>query len=329
LHFYLFQCNIYTDKDELFYYMITEKGESAIARQLDSGHVWRRAVKFSKWHGLGNDFILVEDRPDRWPDGQLAELANCVCDRHFGIGGDGLIFIFNDDQGILTMRIFNADGSEAEMCGNGLRCVAKYAYLNGLVGRPVFPVNTGAGVLVPEVIMDGDRVVAVRVDMGEPVLERDRIPVLGAPGTRMIEEEILAGDERVIATAVSMGNPHCLLFVPDVSGAPVGSLGPILERHELFPNHTNVEFIEIGSGEDIAVRVWERGVGETLACGTGACAAAVGSALTNRTGRRMRVNLPGGQLLIEWSDNNHVFMTGPAEEVFRGELGEDFMRSEI
>jgi diaminopimelate epimerase len=281
-------------------------------------------VKFSKWHGLGNDFILVEDRPERWPAGRLAGLASRVCDRHFGIGGDGLIFIFKDDQGTLSMRIFNADGSEAEMCGNGLRCVAKYAYLGGLVPQRAFAVNTGAGVLVPEVIMDGPRVAAVRVDMGEPVLERDRLPVLGAPGTRMIEEEILVGDERVIATAVSMGNPHCLLFVPDVSSAPVCSLGPILERHELFPNHTNVEFIEIRSGEEIAVRVWERGVGETLACGTGACAAAVGSALTNRTGRRVLVNLPGGQLLIEWLDDNHVFMTGPAEEVFRGELVEVF-----
>jgi diaminopimelate epimerase len=286
-------------------------------------------VKFTKWHGLGNDFILVDGRPDRWPTGRLADLARRVCDRHFGVGGDGLIFIFKDDQGTVSMRILNADGTEAEMCGNGLRCVAKYAYLNGLVDRLIFDVNTGAGVLVPEVIVDGNRVVAVQVDMGEPVLERDRIPVLGTPGTSMIEEEIALGEERVIATAVSMGNPHCLLFVPDVSRVPVCSLGPRLERHDLFPNHTNVEFIEIRSGDEIAVRVWERGVGETLACGTGACAAAVGSVLTNRTGRRVLVNLPGGQLLIEWLDNNHVFMTGPAEEVFRGELGEAFIRSEI
>jgi diaminopimelate epimerase len=279
-------------------------------------------VKFSKWHGLGNDFIMVEDRPERWPAAQLAALASRVCDRHFGIGGDGLILIFQDDQGIVNMRIFNADGSEPEMCGNGLRCVAKYSYLHGLVNRKTFAINTRAGMMVPEVIMDGGQVVAVRVDMGEPVLERDRLPVLGAPGTRMIEEEIRAGDGWVNATAVSMGNPHCLLFVPDVSCAPVCSLGPILERHALFPNHTNVEFIEIVSGEEITARVWERGVGETLACGTGACAAAVGSALTNRTGRRVRVNLPGGQLLIEWPDNNHVFMTGPAEEVFLGDLGD-------
>jgi diaminopimelate epimerase len=278
-------------------------------------------MEFTKWHGLGNDFILVEDRPERWPAVQLATLASRVCDRHFGIGGDGLIFLFKDEQGTVNMRIFNADGSEPEMCGNGLRCVAKYAYRHGLVTQKVFAINTRAGMLVPEVIMDGDRVALVRVDMGEPVL--------GAPGARMIEEEIWVADERVSATAVSMGNPHCLLFVPDVSGAPVGSLGAILEKHELFPNHTNVEFIEIRSREEIAVRVWERGVGETLACGTGACASAVGSALTNRTGRRVRVNLPGGQLLIEWSDNNHVFMTGPAEEVFRGEFDEAFMGGEV
>jgi len=286
-------------------------------------------MEFTKWHGLGNDFILVEDRPERCPALQLAALASRVCDRHFGIGGDGLIFVFKDEQGTVNMRIFNADGSEPEMCGNGLRCVAKYAYLHGLVTQKVFPINTRAGMLVPEVIMDGDRVATVRVDMGEPVLERDRLPVLGTPGTRMIEEEIRVGDERVSATAVSMGNPHCLLFVSAVSSAPVGSLGAILEKHELFPNHTNVEYIEIRSREEIAVRVWERGVGETLACGTGACAAAVGSALTNRTGRRVRVNLPGGQLLIEWSDNNHVFMTGPAEEVFRGETAEACKRSEV
>ena len=184
-------------------------------------------MKFTKWHGLGNDFILVDGRPDRWPAGRLADLARRACDRHFGVGGDGLIFIFKDDRGTLSMRILNADGSEAEMCGNGLRCVAKYAYLNGLVDRLIFDVNTGAGVLVPQVIVDGNRVVAVKVDMGEPVLERDRIPVLGTPGMRMIEEEILAGDEQVIATAVSMGNPHCLVFVPDVSRAPVCSLGPV------------------------------------------------------------------------------------------------------
>jgi diaminopimelate epimerase len=284
-------------------------------------------MKFTKWQGLGNDFVLVEGRPDRLPSGRpgAAELARRICDRHFGVGGDGLIFIFKDDQGMLTMRIFNANGSEAEMCGNGLRCMAKYAYLNGLVDRPTFDVHTGAGVLVPEVIMDGDRVAAVRVDMGEPVLERQLVPVLGAPGSRMISEEITVGEDRLIATAVSMGNPHCLLFVPDVSSAPVGSLGPRLERHDLFLNHTNVEFIEIRSDDEIALRVWERGVGETLACGTGACAAAVGSALTNRTGRRVLVNLPGGQLMITWADNNHVFMTGPAEEVFQGELSAHLM----
>ena len=281
-------------------------------------------MKFTKWHGLGNDFVLVEDRPERWPPRQLATLAGHICDRHFGIGGDGLIFIFKDDLGVMNMRIFNADGSEPEMCGNGLRCMAKYAYLHGLVSQRTFAVRTRAGVMVPEIIMDGDQAVAVKVDMGEPVLDRERIPVLGAPEARMIEEEIALGGERVTVTAVSMGNPHCLVFVTDLSQAPVGSLGPRLERQELFPNHTNVEFIEIRSNDEIAVRVWERGVGETLACGTGACASVVGSALTNRTGRRVLVSLTGGQLLIEWSANNHVFMTGPAEEVFQGVLGEAF-----
>ncbi|MGD0152651.1 MAG: diaminopimelate epimerase [Thermacetogeniaceae bacterium] len=281
-------------------------------------------MEFAKWQGLGNDFILLDGRPERWPAKQLADLASRICDRHFGIGGDGLIFVFKDDRGMVNMRIFNADGSEPEMCGNGIRCVAKYAYQRGLVSQTAFPVLTRAGVMLPKLILDGDRVAAVQVDMGEPVLERDRVPALGVAGTRMIGEDVQVGSERVTATAVSMGNPHCLVFVPDVAQAPVYSLGPLLERHELFPNHTNVEFIEVRSDNEIAVRVWERGVGETLACGTGACASVAGSVLTGRTGRLVRVNLPGGQLLIEWADNNHLFMTGPAEEVFTGRLGAAF-----
>ncbi len=150
-------------------------------------------MEFTKWHGLGNDFVLVEGRPDRWPPGQLASLASRICDRHFGVGGDGLMFIFKDDQGTVNMRIFNADGSEPEMCGNGLRCVAKYAYLRGLAPQRSFDIKTKAGVMVPEIIMDGDRVAAVKVDMGEPVLDREQIPVLGAPGARMIEEECRPG----------------------------------------------------------------------------------------------------------------------------------------
>lgn len=281
-------------------------------------------MEFTKWQGLGNDFIIIEGRPEQWPSAQLARLASRVCDRHFGVGGDGLIFVFKDDQDVVNMRIFNADGSEPEMCGNGIRCVAKYAYQRGLVNQTTFQVLTKAGVMAPELIIDNGLVTAVRVDMGEPMLERDRVPALGVPGTRMIEEEIQAGVDRVKATAVSMGNPHCLLFVTDVLQAPVHGLGPILERHQQFPSHTNVEFIEIRSDDEIAVRVWERGVGETLACGTGACASVAGAVLTGRTGRRVRVNLPGGQLLIEWAENNHIFMTGPAEEVFRGQLGETF-----
>lgn len=284
-------------------------------------------MEFSKWQGLGNDFILMDGDPDQWPAGQLSTLASRICDRHFGVGGDGLIFVFKDDRRVLNMRIINADGSEPEMCGNGIRCVAKYAYQRRLVGELLFDIKTRAGVMVPEIILEGQQVVAVKVDMGAPVLDRGRVPVLGAPDTYMVEEDLLVGDESVVATAVSMGNPHCLVFVPDVSAAPVHSLGRRLERHDLFPNHTNVEFIEIRSGDEIAVRVWERGVGETLACGTGACASAVGSALTNRTGRRVRVNLPGGQLLIEWADNNHVFMTGPAEEVFHGVIQESYLAS--
>lgn len=277
---------------------------------------------FAKWQGLGNDFVLIET--ENAFVNKLSSFAQRLCDRHFGIGADGLVLLLPGEKEKLMMRIFNSDGSEAEMCGNALRCAAKYAYERGLVKVRVFGVETKAGVKVPEIILEGQQVTAVRVDMGNPILNREQIPVVGSPGSQVVEEVIEIKGEFLQFTAVSLGNPHCLIFVPSVKDAPVQTVGPLLEHHEFFPQRTNVEFIEVKSSDEILVRVWERGVGETLACGTGACASVVGGVLAGRVNSRVRVNLPGGQLLVEWAPNGHVYLTGPAEEVFRGVLSQEF-----
>ncbi len=278
-------------------------------------------MRFSKWQGTGNDFVLLEVDavPETAPD-----LARALCDRHYGVGADGLVFVLPGEKEKLGMRIFNPDGSEAEMCGNALRCVAKFAFTRRRVSSPSFGVETPAGVRFPEVLTGEGGVVGVRVDMGEPVLAREAIPVLGPPGTRVLDEELHLDGETFRFTAVSMGNPHCLIFVPRLEDFPVAELGPRIERHPLFPKRTNVEFVEVVTPEVLLVRVWERGAGETLACGTGACAAVVGGFLTGRCARRAEVKLPGGTLSVAWEEDNHVYLTGPAEEVFQGELSPYF-----
>lgn len=283
-------------------------------------------MQFTKWHGLGNDFILVETKPDSLPKDRIQSFTRRLCDRNFGVGGDGLVFVFEDKQGMINMRIFNADGSEAEMCGNAIRCVAKYAYQKGIAKDTIFHIKTKAGVKVPELILKEGFVAAVKVDMGEPTLEREKIPVAGEPGGRVVSEKIEVDGDVLEFTAVSMGNPHCLIFVPDAGSAPVRTLGPRLECHRLFPSRTNVEFVEVLNRKEARVRVWERGVGETLACGTGACATVVGGVLAGYLDRKVRVYLPGGELLVEWAENNHVYMTGPAEEVFQGYLHDEFIK---
>ncbi len=280
---------------------------------------------FTKWHGLGNDFVLMEISPDNLPLGEIPAFARRICDRNKGIGGDGLVFVFRDDHKELNMRIFNADGSEPEMCGNAIRCAAKYFYTRGMVEETVFTVQTKAGKKVPEIMLEKGQVKAVRVDMGEPILEGELIPTAGFAGSRVVNEEIQVDGEPFKITAVSMGNPHCILFVPDVVHAPVSSLGPLIECHNHFPAKTNVEFVEVLSPEKVKVRVWERGVGETLACGTGACAVTVGGSLSGHLERCVEVNLPGGRLFVEWESNNHVYMTGPAVEVFEGRLTPKFL----
>ncbi|MDI6711335.1 MAG: diaminopimelate epimerase [Bacillota bacterium] len=272
---------------------------------------------FMKWHGLGNDFVIVDARRDGLADAP-GELARAVCDRHFGIGADGLVFILPAAGADAEMRIFNSDGSEAEMCGNAIRCVARYLFETGGAREPRLRIATGAGVLVPEVIpAGGGEPARVRVDMGPPRLSRDDIPMAGSPG-RAVNEPLAAGGRTFNVTAVSMGNPHCVIFVPDLDAVPLETLGPVLETHPAFPRKTNVEFVQLLSPEAVRVRVWERGAGPTLACGTGACAVAVAANLNGLTGRRVSVHLPGGVLEIEWAGDGHVYMTGPAVKVFEG-----------
>lgn len=276
-------------------------------------------MDFVKMHGLGNDFIIV--RASSFDDaGRLKPYAESLCHRNFGIGADGLVAVGKDENADIFMRIFNADGSEAEMCGNAIRCVAKLAYEEKIVGKKRISVRTLAGLRCAEIIPGpDDRVVAVRVDMGEPVLKREHIPVQGEGDVIVIKARVSTGELEF--TAVSMGNPHCVVFVEDVLNFPVTALGPELENHTLFPARTNVEFVQVLNEKEMLMRVWERGAGVTLACGTGACASLVAAVLNGKTGRQATVHLLGGDLFIEWDEkDNHVYMTGPASFVFEGKL---------
>jgi len=274
-------------------------------------------MKFTKMQGLGNDFVLVNSLEHEL-SGDLGELSRKVCDRHFGIGADGLVLILPSREADIRMQIFNPDGSEPEMCGNAIRCFARYIYEHNIVRKKVLTVETLAGIIIPELVMDGERVTSVKVDMGEPRLERGLIPMEGAAG-RVVDEPVAVDEEKYRVTCVSMGNPHCITFVSDVNNVPLSQVGPALESHPVFPRKTNVEFVHVINRQEVNMRVWERGAGETLACGTGACATGVACVLNSLTDRKVTVHLAGGDLVIEWADNNHVYMTGPAEYVFTGE----------
>lgn len=275
-------------------------------------------MKFTKMQGAGNDYVYVDCFTQRLL-GDPAELSRRVSDRHFGIGADGLILIGPSERADARMRMFNADGSESEMCGNGIRCVAKYVYDHGIAVKDRLTIETGNGVLTLDLHQDDGRVTHVRVDMGEPILESERIPT-HLPGDPPINAELEVGEWKLAVTCVSMGNPHCITFVDHVTDSLVLVAGPKVENHPAFPRRTNAEFVKVNSRHDVTMRVWERGSGETLACGTGACAVAVAGVLTNRTDRRITAHLPGGSLQLEWSESdNHVYMTGPAVEVFQGE----------
>ncbi len=278
-------------------------------------------MQFFKVHGLGNDFILVDLVKQEWPGGEedLPGAARRLCHRQFGIGADGLVLVRTSQKADVFMQIINADGSEAEMCGNAIRCVAKYLYERGGIKKEVMHIETRAGVMVPRLVLEKGRVRAVRVDMGAPRLERQDIPMIGSPG-RVVSEPLVVEGQTFHVTAVSMGNPHCVLFVPEVDQVDLSVLGPKLEKHPLFPRKTNVEFVQVLSRDEVKVRVWERGAGPTLACGTGACATVVAGVMNNYTGRVVKVHLPGGTLHIEWMEDDHLYMTGPAEEVFCGQI---------
>jgi diaminopimelate epimerase len=290
-------------------------------------------MRFTKMHGIGNDYIYVDCFQEPVPD-DPGELARRIADRHFGVGGDGLILICPSKVAAARMRMFNADGSESEMCGNGIRCVAKYVFDHGIARQNPVQIETGAGVLTLNLETAGGSVSRVRVDMGQPILEPSQIPVaLTGPADERIIDVPLAPhvelkntdgwmeacglDPRM--TCVSMGNPHLVLYCKQTRAVPLESVGPVLERQPIFPKRINVNFVEVRNTGEVTMRTWERGSGITQACGTGASAVCVAGSLSGRTGRAILAHLPGGDLELEWAIDGRVFMTGGATEVFSGE----------
>ena len=269
--------------------------------------------KFEKWQGCGNDFVLIDRGGTAVDD---TEKIRFLCDRHFGIGADGVIYVLSSVKAAVRMRIFNADGSEAEMCGNGLRCFAKYL----LSGDKFFSdddllVETGAGILTVNM-----KYGLVTVDMGEPIFAANEIPVDGFGSRKLVGEPIEVDGVTYKMTCVSMGNPHCVIFVDDIEKVALEKIGPLFETHKIFPRKTNTEFVQVVGENKLRMRVWERGSGITLACGTGACATAIAANLNGLAGKKSTVILDGGELQIDWRENNHIFMTGAAEKVFAGEF---------
>ncbi len=278
-------------------------------------------MKFTKMHGAGNDYIYIEDFKGsiKKPSQLAVEMSN----RNFGVGSDGLILILKSKNADFRMRMFNSDGSESEMCGNGIRCFAKYVYDHKLTDKEELDIETGGGIKRLKLKLKKGLVDAVRVDMGEPVLQRERIPMIGDPGMVISEDLHLPDGVTFNITSVSMGNPHVVIFVEDVENFPVSKYGPMIETFDLFPHRTNVEFVQVVNSREVIQRTWERGAGETMACGTGASAVTVACVLTKQTDRKITVHLKGGDLKTEWdSRSNHIFMTGPAVEVFKGEWPE-------
>lgn len=273
---------------------------------------------FSKWQGIGNDFILIDcmKRSEIF----FIDAAKELCDRHYGIGADGILLVLPSKVADVRMRIINADGSEAEMCGNGIRCFARYVYEQGIVNSDTFSVETEAGILTPKIIKKRNkRIDSIRVDMGEPILEGENIPVKGYGKNRVISKPIEVEGQKFKMTCVSMGNPHCVVFVDSAENFPIYELGHSFETHEKFPRKINTEFVQVIDREHMRMRVWERGAAVTLACGTGSCATLVAAVLNDLTERKAEIKLDGGTLLVEWDEeSNHVFMTGPAKKVFSG-----------
>ena len=276
-------------------------------------------LKFTKMHGLGNDYVYIDAINQNVEN--RSELARFVSDRHFGIGSDGLILICKSDVADFKMEMYNQDGSQAEMCGNGIRCVGKFVYDKGLTNKTTITVETLAGIKVLEMQEENGKIKLIKVDMGEPILEPDKIPVRSDENP--VKNLILkADDKNYIFTCVSMGNPHAITFIKeDVNSFDICKYGKILEIDQAFPNKANIEFVNIIDDKSLKMRVWERGAGETLACGTGACGVAVAGFLNGYTKRDVTVNLLGGDLKIQWDEkDNHIYMIGPATTVFEGQL---------
>ncbi len=273
-------------------------------------------MKFTKMHGLGNDFIFIENLAS--VDMDYSAMAIKMCHRQLGIGADGIIAVLPSAVADLRMRIINADGSEANMCGNAIRCFGRYAWERGLVKSKTFHIETFAGIIVPEVITEDNQVVSVHVNMGKPNTERQFIPMLGDE-KEAIHVPVWIDDQQFYLTSLLMGVPHTMVFVDDVNTAEVNRIGSTIEKHTLYPKGTNVNFVEVISRERIRVRTWERGAGATLACGTGCCASVVASIINSRTDRKVTVELQYGQLDIELAEDGTVYMTGPAEESFTGD----------
>ncbi|MEM9351652.1 MAG: diaminopimelate epimerase [Planctomycetota bacterium] len=274
-------------------------------------------MQFTKMHGAGNDYVYVDCFAQPLPEDASA-LAKQIADRHYGVGGDGLILIAPTPDGDAEMRMYNADGSPSEMCGNGIRCVAKYVHDHGIAQQESLTIVSAGVPYDLRVETQNGKVESVRVDMGEPTLTPAEIPTT-IERNPVVDAPFVLGERSLKVTCVSMGNPHCVVFLPDVTDQDVQVTGPAIEHDARFPNRTNVEFVKVVDRASVNQRTWERGSGETLACGTGAAAVCVAGALTGRTERAIDVHLPGGTLRLNWHEDNHVYMTGPAVEVFSGE----------
>lgn len=276
-------------------------------------------MKFTKMHGCGNDYIYINGFEEHVKPEEKPELARRFSDRHFGIGGDGVIFINPSKEADFEMEMYNADGSRAEMCGNGIRCVGKYVYDKGMTDKTDISVISFGKVRYLKLEVEDKKVSTVRVNMGAPELSADKIPVI-SENEQVIDENIEVNGQIYKMTCVSMGNPHAVIFVEDVSSLALEEIGPLFENHERFPKRINTEFVQVIDEKHAKMRVWERGTGETLACGTGCCATAVACVLNGLTGEQVTVELSGGELKIEWDrKENLIYMTGPAQTVFEGE----------
>ncbi|CDC31944.1 diaminopimelate epimerase [Clostridium sp. CAG:508] len=277
-------------------------------------------MMFFKMQGLGNDYVYIDCINGKEPI-DIKNLTNRLSNRHFGVGSDGLILLCKSKVADLKMRMFNSDGSEAQMCGNGIRCVAKLAYELGLICEEITTIETLSGIKTLKLNIVNGKVKTVEVDMGAPILEATKIPVSSSAKIedKKVKAEVKVKNKKIELTCVSMGNPHAVTFVNDIKNFKVAEYGPILENADIFPEKANIEFVEVVDKNNIKMRVWERGSGETLACGTGACSSVVASSLNGYTDRKVNVQLLGGNLEIEWKPNNHVHMTGPAVTVFKGE----------